>query len=92
MVKTYTDCWLNDNTRIRRFDSNINNVELVWHQDAYTRRVTVLEGIGWKLQLDNQLPIDLLPDTSYTIPRELHHRLLKGCGELIIEIKEEINQ
>ena len=92
MVKPYTDRWLNDNTRIRRFNSSINNEELVWHQDAYTRRVTVLEGIGWKLQLDNQLPIDLLPDTSYTIPRELHHRLLKGCGELIIEIKEEINQ
>lgn len=89
MVKPYTDRWLNDNTKIRRFDSNISSNELVWHQDACTRRVTVLEGIGWKLQLDNQLPIDLLPDTSYTIPKELHHRLLKGAGELIVEIVEK---
>lgn len=88
VVKPYTDRWVNHNTRIRRFNSNVNNEELVWHQDAHTRRVTVLEGIGWKLQLDNQLPVELLPDRSYTIPQELHHRLLKGSGELIVEIVE----
>lgn len=89
MVKPYTDRWLNDNTRIRRFDNNVNSEELVWHQDAKTRRIVVLEGIGWKLQLDNQLPVELLPDASYTIPKELHHRLLKGSGELVIEIVEK---
>ena len=88
VVRPYTDRWLNDNTRIRRFDNNVNSEELVWHQDAKTRRITVLEGLGWKLQLDNCLPVDLLPDTSYTIPQELHHRLHKGLGELVIEIVE----
>ena len=89
MVKPYTDRYTDDCTRTRVFSSNMDSEELVWHQDAKTRRVTVLEGIGWKLQLDNQLPIDLLPDTSYTIPKELHHRLLKGAGELIVEIVEK---
>ena len=88
MVKPYTDRWLNDNTRTRVFSADVNSDELIWHQDARTRRVTVLEGIGWKLQLDNQLPVELLPDNSYTIPRELHHRLLKGTSELIVEIIE----
>ena len=89
MVKPYTDRWLNDNTRTRVFSADINEDELVWHQDAKTRRITVLEGIGWKLQLDNQLPVELLPDTSYIIPKELHHRLLKGTNELIVEIVEK---
>ena len=88
MVRPYTDRLLNNNTRIRRFDNNVNSEELVWHQDDRTRRIVVLEGLGWKLQLDNQLPVDLLPDTSYTIPKELHHRLHKGAGELVIEIVE----
>ena len=89
MVKPYTDRYTDDCTRIRRFNSNISSDELVWHQDTKTRRITVLEGIGWKLQLDNQLPVEMLPDTSYTIPQELHHRLLKGAGELIVEIVEK---
>ena len=89
MVKPYTDRCLNDNTRTRVFSSDVDSSELVWHQDTKTRRVTVLEGIGWKLQLDNCLPVELLPDRSYTIPQELHHRLLKGAGELIVEIVEK---
>ena len=88
MVKPYTDCFTSSNSRTRIFDGNTNSEELVWHQDAKTRRITVLEGIGWKLQLDNQLPVDLLPDCVYIIPAELHHRVIKGSGELVIEIVE----
>lgn len=89
MINPYTDKFISHNTRIRTFSCDISNNELVWHQDAFTRQVTVLEGIGWKLQLDNQLPVDLLPNVTYTIPREIHHRLIKGNGELIVKIIEE---
>ena len=91
MTAPYTDNDKESDTFIRKFECDVDDGELVWHQDARTRRVTVLEGIGWKLQLDNQLPVELLPDCSYIIPKELHHRLLKGSGELIIEIKEKLH-
>ena len=31
-------------------------MELVWHQDAEDREIEVLEGKGWELQMDNELP------------------------------------
>ena len=88
MVKPYTDKLLDRSTRIRTFESTVTSSELVWHRDRQTRQVTVLEGTGWELQLDNQLPQKLIPGNTYTIPAEMFHRVRCGTNNLEIKIIE----
>jgi quercetin dioxygenase-like cupin family protein len=90
VVKPYNDKHINETTKIRTFESTVDSSELVWHQDHNTRNVTVLEGHGWALQLDNQLPTQMLPGITYTIPAKIFHRVLKGVDNLVVEITESI--
>ena len=78
-----------DNTVYRRFEGTVDESDLVWHRDANDRQIKVLEGKGWKLQLDNELPEELIPGNSYFIQAEEYHRLVKGQGQLILEVIEE---
>ena len=34
-------------------------MELVWHQDKEDRHIEVIDGEGWSIQMDNQLPLVL---------------------------------
>lgn len=77
-----------NNGYIRTFLENVNNDELVWHRDAHTRHITILEGNNWKLQLDNKLPIKLEVGKTYVINREEWHRVIKGSNDLKIKITE----
>jgi hypothetical protein len=38
--------------------------------------------------MDNELPVELLPHHVYYIEEKKYHRLIKGNGTLILEIKE----
>ena len=73
---------------IREFDSNIPNEELVWHRDKKDRVVEVIEGSGWRFQVDNKLPIELKEGMILEIPKETYHRIGKGNTKLVIKIKE----
>ena len=73
---------------IREFSGDVDESELVWHRDKETRTVFVLQGEGWYIQMDNQHPRELVEGVSYIIPKMEYHRLLKGKGNLIIQIKE----
>ena len=53
------------------------------------KKITILEGDGWQLQLDNQLPKELKQGHLYTIPEMEYHRLIKGTGKLVVKIWEE---
>ena len=72
----------------RTFDEAIDEMELVWHRDKKDRLVKVIQSEGWKFQMDNELPIELKRGTELFIPKEVYHRVIKGNGELKIEIKE----
>ena len=73
---------------IREFSGDVNESELVWHRDKQSRKVTVIQGDGWKIQMDNSLPQELEKGNSYYIPQMEYHRLIKGKGNLLIQIKE----
>lgn len=88
MVIPYTDAKLEETLFIREFSSNVTEEELVWHRDFSSRNITVLEGKGWKLQLDNFLPEELVVGESYFIPSMEYHRLIKGIGKLRLKIRE----
>ena len=74
---------------IREFSGDVDETELVWHRDKKTRKVTVLQGEGWKIQMDNSLPETLEEGREYHIPKMEYHRLIKGTGNLLIQIKEK---
>lgn len=62
--------------------------QLVWHTDEQDRAVTVLEGIGWRFQRDNQLPFELKEKDTIFIPKGEIHRVLKGSTDLKIKIQQ----
>ena len=73
---------------LREFRSDTRSDDLIWHQDKKDRRVSVIEGNGWKLQLEKGLPIPLIEGNTYSIPAKTWHRIVRGNGRLVIKIQE----
>ena len=89
MVKPYRDqyCWEGNHDRfIRSFEADTDERDLVWHRDTRDRIIDVVHNTGWKIQFDNELPVDI--NSVKEIPRMVYHRLIKGEGNLIPEIIE----
>ena len=74
---------------LREFNGDVDEQELVWHRDRNDREVTVVEGTGWKLQMDNELPKELMVGKLYNIKAMEYHRLIKGNGTLKLKIWEK---
>jgi hypothetical protein len=72
---------------IRVFEENIDASELIWHQDREDRTIKVIEANGWGYQLDNQLPLPLKKGQELFIPRMTYHRVIKGTGLLVVEVR-----
>jgi quercetin dioxygenase-like cupin family protein len=88
VVKPYAEERIDANSFYRIFDKNVVSEELVWHRDHSTRVITVIEGEGWLLQLDNCLPIELKAGEVYNIPAQTYHRIKRGLSDLKILIRE----
>jgi phage pi2 protein 07 len=73
---------------IREFSELVDSSELVWHRDRADRYVKVRSGNGWKLQVENSLPQNLVPGETYFIPKNSYHRVIKGKQSLVVEIQE----
>ena len=86
--KPYRDV-VEDKYIIREFSGDVDESELIWHRDKRPRKVTILQGEGWKIQMDNSLPETLEEGREYHIPKMEYHRLIKGTGNLLIQIKEK---
>ena len=78
----------NDNIIRRTFSENVNESELVWHRDKSDRVVIILNESDWYLQFDNELPKKLNLDEEHFIPKNTFHRVIKGNGNLMVEIIE----
>lgn len=78
----------NGNIIKRVFDANVNSNELTWHRDHEDRIVIPINENDWKLQFDNDLPIELSKNGEYFIPKNTFHRVIKGSTELVVEIIE----
>jgi len=88
MAKPYYDLTVSENEWIRTFESP-KPEDLVWHRDEQNRRVRVIEGHGWKFQYDNQIPVDIMPDSEFVVESMVYHRLIKGDDKLVLWITEE---
>ena len=76
---------------LREFKEDVNSQELIWHQDKEDRRIKVVESNGWKLQMDNELPVLLEEGTIYNIPAYEFHRVIKGKGILKVLVEKNEN-
>lgn len=76
------------NRILRSFEPDTVCEEYTWHRDRRDRTVTVCEGRGWQLQLDNQLPVSLTEGTTVHIPAGVYHRVWPGTNTLSVQITE----
>jgi len=90
LVNPYDD-QRHEDTILRTFSESVDEQELIWHRDKRKREVSVISGIGWKLQMDNQLPEEMSKGKLYRIPKMEYHRIIKGTGQLVLKIWEEKN-
>lgn len=65
---------------------NIHPYDLRWHRDEEDRSIYVIDGVDWKLQLENELPIDLKMHKTYFISKMVFHRIIMGNTDLKILI------
>ena len=78
-----------DSFDTRVFSNKVNKLELVWHQDSEDRDIEILEGKGWKMQFDNELPFDLVKGDRIFITKHRIHRVHKGETDLKIRINRK---
>lgn len=86
-MKPYTDIIIDDG-KIRTFDTNCSDGEYEWHRDHNNREIEILEGNGWLLQFDNELPKHINIGDKIYIPMGVFHRVFKGNTNLKIKIRE----
>ena len=72
----------------RTFSHDVPENELVWHRDREDRIVLPLNENDWMVQFDNELPTKLMVGEEYFIPKNVYHRVIKGSGDLMVEIIE----
>lgn len=80
--------YIKEDKLVRVFTPDVPADELKWHQDLKDRVVTIVESGGWSFQKENELPIKLVNSMQLEIQKYVWHRVIKGDGNLIVEIKE----
>ena len=84
----YTTIHSNGPNVIRKFPADTAEHLLKWHEDEEEDRIIrVNEMTDWKFQFDNELPVELHPAREIHIPKGRIHRIIKGSGDLIVEIR-----
>lgn len=88
MVQPYTQQYISEYSFRRIFNESVDAEELVWHRDRKTRTIKIIKSNGWEFQQDNKLPVLLKEGDIINVNAFEYHRILKGDGELIVEITE----
>ena len=84
MIKPYQEQVLEENTFIREFSQDIDELDLIWHMDDEDRTIVAIEETDWLFQFDDELPLSL--NSPIFIPRHKIHRVIKGNGNLKVKI------
>ena len=79
---------LSDNTFIREFKQNTDSGEFMWHRDRESRIIEPINETDWLIQLDDELPKKI--EGKVFIPMGVYHRLIKGTGDLKINLTKLI--
>jgi hypothetical protein len=87
-MKSYQEQVLEENTFIREFSQDIDELDLIWHMDDEDRTIVAIEETDWLFQFDDELPLPL--NSPIFISRHKIHRVIKGNGNLKIRIIKHI--
>ena len=87
-MRPYREKILSETEKVRRFDGSVSEADLEWHRDLQDRVVEVINGNGWMLQMDNQVPTEMVSGKSYFVESKCWHRIIKGNGDLVLKITE----
>lgn len=87
MVNPYTE-QVADNVKLREFAADVDEMDLVWHRDEHTRKVTPIVCDGWMFQYDEHPPQEMKEGETFEIVAETYHRIIKGEGKLVLHIEE----
>lgn len=85
-MRPYKQVTISEGVFAREFSSKADPEELVWHRDQEDRLITVTESAGWKIQRDNEMPVEMKAGDQFFIPALEWHRVIKGDGNLLIEV------
>lgn len=77
-----------ENLYLRKFSGNLDPKELKWHWDEEDRLIKSIQKTNWKFQFDDCLPQEISISEEIFIPKGIYHRLIKGDGDLVLEIKK----
>lgn len=79
--------------QVRKFSPEIQDEEFKWHRDREDRLVRKIDGAGWLLQLDNEMPVDIGSKQSHFIPAGVWHRIIKtpDSTDLVLQIHLRCN-
>lgn len=89
MVETSSGKHYIDVGNVRKVFETRETNEHEWHRDAEDREVKVIEGEGWQLQYNGELPVELIIGETYTIPKDMYHRVIPGIGDLLVKIEKQ---
>lgn len=83
-MKPYTETKITNNTFIRVFTQETDSGEFMWHRDREDRIIESIGDTNWMVQIDNELPKKI--EGKVFIPMGVYHRLIKGTGDLKINL------
>ena len=89
MILPFQETKLSDNEFIRVFSQDTDSGEYMWHRDREDRIIESIETTDWKIQIDNELPKVI--EGEVFIPMGSYHRLIKGTGDLKINLTKLVN-
>ena len=89
MILPFQETKLSDNEFIREFSQDTDSGEYMWHRDREDRIIESIETTDWKIQIDNELPKVI--EGEVFIPMGSYHRLIKGTGDLKINLTKLVN-
>ena len=84
----YNDIRLTKSSWVREYNECISEDDLVWQLGKSNRKITVLEGNGWKLQRDNELPQEAQDGDILEIHAGEWHRIIAGSGNFKLLIQD----
>lgn len=87
-VKPYIDSYIDNRTFLRKFE-DVDEKDLIWHEDLLDRLVKVIYTNSECLfQFDNQMPFEIKKGDIIEIPKRQIHRIILPSGVLVVQISE----
>tara|TARA_B100000963_G_C22632643_1_gene675792 strand:- start:2732 stop:2998 length:267 start_codon:yes stop_codon:yes gene_type:complete len=88
-MNPYTEHTIENDVVIRTFKESTDSEDFKWHRDLEDREIEALNNNNWQIQLEDELPKNVNPGETLTIPKGIWHRVIKGTGIAIYKIKKD---